>query len=108
MKRNIKGLTAAEVSESRKKHGTNALIKEKRRGFFKRFIENLADPIIKVLIGAVVLEVILTLGHVNFLEVGGIVVAVLIATVVSVVSEMGSERAFMRLRENGIGTSVTA
>ena len=55
-----KGLSAEEVRLAREKHGDNSLVREKGKGFFKKFLENLSDPIIKVLLIAVLLEVIFT------------------------------------------------
>ncbi len=103
MDRNIKGLSCAEVLESRRKHGANSLPRGKRRGFFVRFFENLSDPIIRVLMIALAVEVIFTLGHCNYFEVCGILAAVLIATTVSTVSEVGSERAFEKIEEENGG-----
>lgn len=93
------GLTEAEVEASRVKHGKNALEKEKTRSFFRKFISNLSDPIIKVLLIAVAIEVIVTFRDCNWFEVGGIVVAILIASTVSTVSEYGSEQAFAKMQE---------
>lgn len=93
-----KGLTAEEVTLSREKHGNNSLAKEKTKGFFRKFFENLNDPIIKVLIFALVIEVVFTFGHCDFFEVFGIIAAVLIATTVSTVSEHGSELAFAKMQ----------
>lgn len=92
-----KGLTEKEVRESRGRFGTNALVKLKKKGIVKRFFENLSDPIIKILLAALVLEIIFTFGNCNFVEIGGIVVAILIATVVSTVSEYSSECAFDKI-----------
>ena len=100
MKEFINGLSDEAVMLSRQKNGTNDLPREKRRGFFKRFFKNLSDPIIKVLLIALTVEVIFTFGHCNYLEIGGIVAAVLIATTVSTLSELGSERAFEKLDED--------
>lgn len=94
----IIGLTNHEVLESREKHGANILVKEKQKGFFRRFLSNLNDPIIKILIAALVIEVVFTLGRCNLLEVFGIVAAILIATTVSTLSEIGSERAFQKMQ----------
>ncbi len=99
MTKNIKGLTEDEVLKSREKNGNNSLQKEKRKGFFGKFFENLSDPIIRVLLIAVFIEIAFTLGHCNWWETGGIIVAVLIATTVSTVSEYGSERAFEKMEE---------
>ncbi len=100
------GLTSAEVFAARARHGDNSLVKEKGKGFFGKFLENLADPIIKVLIAAVLLEVIFTLGNCNFLEIGGIILAVLIATTVSTVSEYGSEQAFSRMQADSTNSTA--
>ncbi len=94
MQEKLKGLTQKEVERSREKYGSNCLKKEKKKGFFKKFFLNLSDPIIKVLLIAVALEVVFTLGNCNWFEIGGMIIAVLIATSVSTVSEMGSEKAF--------------
>lgn len=102
----IVGLTPKEVDASREKHGTNTLTKEKTKGFFRRFFENLNDPIIKILIIALCIEVIFTFGHCNLFEVFGIVSAILIATTVSTVSELGSEKAFEKMQSESTDTRV--
>lgn len=102
----IKGLTSAEVKKSAELYGDNSLRGEKKKGFFKRFFENLSDPIIKVLILALVLQLILTFGHTNYFELGGILVAILLSTTVSTVSEYRSEKAFDKLREDGLSGTV--
>ncbi len=99
MQKKIKGLTSEEVVSSRMRHGDNRLEKEKTKGFIRRFFENLNDPIIKILILALAIEVIFTFGKCNFFEVFGIIAAILLATTVSTVSEYGSERAFARMQE---------
>ncbi len=106
MAKNIKGLTEDEVIKSREKNGSNSLEKEKHKGFFGKFIENLSDPIIRVLLMAVFIEIAFTIGHCNWWETGGIIAAVLIATTVSTVSEYGSERAFEKMEEANLGTSA--
>ena len=97
MSARIKGLTKKEVEASRIKHGTNALVRIKGKGILRRFFENLSDPIIRILIAALALEVAFTFGNCNFIEIFGILAAILIATTVSTLSEYGSERAFARI-----------
>ena len=99
MNRKFTGLSTTEVESSRKEHGTNSFDKVKSRGILRRFFDNLCDPIIRILLIALALEVIFTFGNCNLLEVFGIVIAVLIATVVSTVSEYGSETAFRKMQE---------
>ncbi len=105
--RDIVGLTEDEVKRSRELNGDNSLSKEKKKGFFKRFLENLSDPIIKILLIALVLEVIFTLGHCNYFEIGGILLAVLISSTVSTASEYKSERAFEKLSEESLSGTVS-
>ncbi len=102
----VVGLTNQEVIASREKHGANSLVKEKRKGFFGRFLSNLNDPIIKILITALVVEVVFTLGQCNLIEVFGIVAAILIATTVSTLSELGSERAFQKMQADAKQSSA--
>ena len=82
----IKGLSEREVLSSRNLNGTNALTKLKTKSFFAKFLENFSDPIIRVLLIALLLNVVFSLGRVNWLETGGIVVAILISTIVSTFS----------------------
>ena len=98
----IKGLSETEVRDSRIKYGDNSLAKEKTKGFFRRFFDNLNDPIIRVLIFVVAVEIAFTLGRCNWLEIGGIITAVLIAATVSTVSEFGSEKAFSKMQTESV------
>ena len=97
MKESIKGLTSKEVELSYQKYGDNSLIKEKNKSFIRRYIENLSDPIIRILIFALALQVIFTFGDCNYFEIFGIVAAILLSTTVSTVSEYRSEQAFEKL-----------
>ena len=106
MRKDIIGLSSDEVALSRKKHGDNSLKKEKTKGFFRKFLENLNDPIIKVLIFALIIELVFTFGRCNIFEMLGIVLAILIATTVSTASEYGSERAFAKMQADTIDNSA--
>ncbi|MBE6709046.1 MAG: calcium-translocating P-type ATPase, PMCA-type [Ruminococcaceae bacterium] len=94
-----KGLTRDEVIKMREKYGTNKLSLRKSKSFLSRFISNFNDPIIKILLGALCLNVIFSFKHSNWPETIGVAVAVLIATLVSTVSEYSSCRAAERLSE---------
>lgn len=106
MQESMTGLSLAEVSFSREKYGTNALIKEASRGFFGRFFENLSDPIIRILLIALTIEIVFTFGNCNFFEIGGIVAAILISTTVSTLSEYRSEKAFEKMNADADETLV--
>lgn len=94
-----KGLDDGEVAASREKHGANIIPKGKRKSFFRRYLEGFSDPIIKILLGALFLNIIFSIGHTDIFETAGIIAAVMISTVVSAISEHGSERAFEKLSE---------
>ena len=108
MSKKIKGLSENEVIASRKKHGDNSLQTEKRKTFLRRFFENLNDPIIKILIAALVVQLVFTFKNCNYFEVWGIVIAILLATTVSTISEFGSEQAFEKLQNNASDSIVRA
>ncbi len=99
-----KGLSEGEVVLSREKHGANKLPSEKKRGFFKSFLQNLSDPIIRVLIVALFLNIIFMFPNINYFEVGGIAMSILIATLVSTLSEFSSDNAFEKLKAQSENT----
>ena len=59
------GLNHSDVEENRKKYGDNRLTKKKRLSFAKQLLTNLNDPIIKILIGALIINAIVSLGKIN-------------------------------------------
>ena len=93
------GLNNEEVAASRKKYGTNAISNKKKNSFFKLFIETLADPIIKILLIALAIKTIFLFHDFDWFETIGIVIAILVASLISSISEYGSESAFERLQE---------
>jgi plasma-membrane calcium-translocating P-type ATPase len=95
----IKGLTKEEVKQSREKYGENRISNKKRKGFFHSFIESFGDPIIKILLIALAINIIFLFKQSSWLESVGIGVAILLATFVSTISEYGSESAFEKLQE---------
>ena len=102
-----RGLGEEEIRRSREVFGDNTLTKKKKDGFLKQFFRNFNDPIIRILLGALGINILLTLGHVNWLECGGIAAAVLISTLVSTLSEFSSAAAFETLCETADDTAVT-
>lgn len=102
-----RGMSETEVEDSRRTFGSNSLTKKKKVGFLRQFISNFNDPIIRILLGALVLNILLSFGHVNWFECGGIAVAVLISTLVSTLSEFSSAAALDALCEGAADTSLT-
>ena len=103
----IKGLNQSEVLLSREKHGENKLEGYKKKGFLRSFLGNLNDPIIKVLIVALFVNILISFPRVNWFESFGIAVSITIATLVSTVCEYSSENAFEKLRQRIGESSVT-
>jgi len=93
------GLSKKEVLESRKKYGSNIINSNGNNSFFKLFLETLADPIIKILLIALAVKTVFLFHDFDWFETIGIVVAILLASVISAISEYGSEEAFKRLQE---------
>ncbi len=106
MVKKMKGLTHHEVEEARRQHGTNELRRVAGRGLIRSFFDNLGDPIIRILVIALALEVLFTFGNCNLIEVFGILAAILISAGVSTLSEYGSEKAFKRIEAETALTRV--
>ena len=97
----FKGLTDQEVEQSRSKNGSNKLSEHEVETFWDKFKGNLGDPIIKILIVALVLNVIFALlGKTEWYESVGIAIAVLLATFISTFSEHRNESSFQKLQED--------
>lgn len=99
-----KGLSSKEALKSREKYGSNEIARHKKLSFFKSFLSNLSDPIIRVLIAALFINIIFTFPNVNWFEASGIALSVLVSTLVSTVSEFSSGNAFEKLREENENT----
>ncbi len=93
----LHGLSSDDVLLSAKLFGKNTFSKQKKRGFWSDFFGNLSDPIIRVLLGAMAVNILFTLHNINWVEIGGIAITVLIATLVSTVSEHSSGAAYEKL-----------
>ena len=94
------GLTSEEVARSREKYGTNQLTQHEGESFWDKLKGNLNDPIIKILIVALVINVIFYFfGKSEWYESLGIAIAVVLATLISTISEYSNENSFQKLQE---------
>ena len=93
----MNGLGKREVEESRKKYGTNEITALKKDTFFSLFIESLGDPIIKILLIALGIKTVFLFRDFDWYETIGIVIAILLASLISTISEYGSSKAFDRM-----------
>lgn len=88
----LTGLTAKQVEESRSKHGSNSLTQIPPDPLWKKILEGFKDPMIMILLVALVVQVILFfLGQAEWFEPVGILIAILIANGVASVSESKQE-----------------
>ena len=96
---NNNGLSNEEVLINREKYGSNIFTKKKHDSFFKLLMETFSDPIIKILLIALGIKTIFLIKDFDWYETIGIVLAIMVASLISSVSEYGSMRAFDRLTE---------
>ena len=102
------GLTDAEAAESKKKFGDNSMTEQASESFWDKLKGNLGDPMIKILIVALLINVVLAIlgitgvikeGAPEWYEPLGIFIAICLATLVSTFSEYRNENAFQKLQE---------
>jgi len=95
----MNGLSNEEVIESRKKYGANTITKETKNSFLKQYLNTLGDPIIKILLIALAIKVVFLFKDFDWFETLGIVIAIFLSSLISTISEYGSEKAFEKLQE---------
>ena len=106
------GLSSSEAAERLQKHGPNKLAEGKKESLFVKFLKELADPMIIILIVAAVIssitEYIEAIDHgVNFFPTDAciILVVVLINAILGVYQESKAEKAIEALQEMAAATS---
>ena len=92
-----RGLTSAQVEESRRLHGDNLITPRKGDSAWKLFAEKFRDPIIQVLLVAALLSLAMAFIDGEFLETIGIICAIVLATCVGFFFELDAMRRFKRL-----------
>lgn len=96
----FQGLSPQQVEESRKQHGSNALTQIPPDPLWKKILEGFKDPMIMILMVALVVQVILfCLGQAEWFEPVGILIAILIANGVASISENKQENKASALKE---------
>ncbi|MBQ2998870.1 MAG: calcium-translocating P-type ATPase, PMCA-type [Clostridia bacterium] len=94
-----KGLSEEDVARSRAEHGENRMSETKQKSFLRHFFGNLGDPIIRILLCALGVNLFFVFRGGDIVETLGIAISVFLATLISTLSERGSEAAFRRLSE---------
>ncbi len=99
IKYNKEGNKTKNVIALRTRYGGNNFTKKPRKTFFRQFLSAFGDPLIKILLVALALNVIISIHNADIYEPLGIAIALFLATFVSTLSEYGSESAFLKLEE---------
>lgn len=92
--RHYQGLDDAQVSESRKKHGTNLLTPSKKVSPWKLFIEKFEDPVIRMLLFIALISLGVSYVENDYTESIGILIAIFLATGVAFWFEYDANRKF--------------
>ena len=94
----LKGLSDEEVIRARREGGANELEEIRSVPFLGKLVKNLGDPIVRILIVAFFVTLLFSGGAGSIFESLGIALSVVISTLVSTLSEYGSEKAFRRMQ----------
>ena len=102
-----KGLTPEQVIASRHEHGDNVLTPPRQTPLWKQFLAKFNDPLIKILLVALVLSVGLSIYEYCGLHMGvstlfepiGIFVAIVLATLVGFIVEVNANKKFRLLNQ---------
>ena len=101
------GLTAEQVIASRQEHGTNVLTPPVHEPLWKQFLKKFDDPLIRILLVALVLSVGLSIYEFFWLDMGvsilfeplGIFIAIVLATLVGFLVEVNANKKFRLLNQ---------
>lgn len=113
-RKHLSGLSDTQVVESRNQYGQNILTPPKKDPLWKQFLEKFKDPIIFILLVALLASFGVSCYHYwaedsdysVFLEPVGILVAVILATVVGFLFELNANKKFEMLNQVNDDTAV--
>ena len=52
----VGGLTSGEAEQSRRTYGENRMTRCRQKSFVRQFVDNLGDPVIRILLGALAVK----------------------------------------------------
>ncbi|MBR5074653.1 MAG: calcium-translocating P-type ATPase, PMCA-type [Bacteroidales bacterium] len=92
----FRGLNSRQVEESRQKYGSNVLTPPKREHWLLQLLGKFKDPLIIILsiAAAISLTITLVFGKGSLLESAGIIIAIILATMVSFLNERKAGKEF--------------
>lgn len=105
--KHLNGLTDSEAAESRLKYGANLLTPPEKQSLWSQFLEKFDDPLIKILLVALLLSIgistyeVFGIGEAMtvYLEPLGIFIAITLATLVGFVVEVNANKKFEMLNQ---------
>ncbi len=89
-KMKYQGLNAAEVARSRIENGANVLAPPVRIPWYRQYLKKFSDPVIRILMLAAILSCLIG----DWVEGGGILIAILLATFIAFINEYRAEKEF--------------
>ena len=95
----IRGLSAQQVTERRRQHGENVLTPLPKPSLWSLYIEKYRDPIIQILLVAAAISLVFGFIEGEFIETIGIFLAIIFATSVGFYFERDAARKFDLLTE---------
>ena len=101
------GITSEEAGKREEKYGKNKLQEAKKTSIIKRFLQQLADPMIIILIVAAIISAVTATieGGEGYADVIIIMVVVLINAILGVIQESKAEAAIEALQKMSAATS---
>ena len=100
------GLTAAEAEERLAKNGKNKLAEARKDSLIKRFFQQMADPMILILLAAAAISAVLAVAqNESFADVIIILFVVIVNAVLGVYQESKAEKAIEALQQMAAATS---
>ncbi len=101
MDKKFNGLTDAQVEESRKKYGSNAIKEAEPETFWQQFLDGFQDPMIRILCFiAIVMLIMFALGQTEWYEPVGTILAILIVNLVSAKTGVANDDAYRKLKQS--------
>lgn len=95
------GLSQKEIEESRLKYGSNKLPEQEPETFFQKFIGNLKDPMLVLLIAiAGIMLVMFAFGQAEIYEPLGTLIAIVLVATISAKTEMASDKEYRKLKDS--------
>lgn len=99
------GLSDAQVKENRRKYGSNEITKKREKNLFSKIIEAVLEPMILILVFSFLITLgtnigsLLKSGEGDFIECIGILLAISLSVIITLVMEGSSQKAFRALNK---------